>query len=114
MLRVVIVQQVLEQPPVGRDAGDGRDDGRQVGRGLGGRPRRVVVVHAVHRAPPEHHLVLRQRARLIAKQVVDLPQLLRDVQRATLHPRIRLRIVHLHVVVYVVHLQQFCHFDRDV
>lgn len=102
--RVITVLNVCEHPSVGRDPGDGGHHRRQLGARLRRRPVRVVVVHAPHRAPPEHHLVLRQRPRLVSKQIIYLPQLLRYVQRSTLRPRVCFRIVHFDVLMYVEHL----------
>lgn len=70
------------------------------------------VLHTSHGAPPKHHLVLRQRASFVRKNVLHLAQVLGDVQSPTLQVRIGLLIIKIHVLVYEVHLTDFDNLNR--
>ena len=62
----------------------------------------------------EDHLVLRQRARLVAEHVLHLPELLSDVERPALHPLLVHLVPHQRVVVDQPDLRDFGHLDGDV
>lgn len=73
----------------------------------------VRVLDARHRAAPEHHLVLCQRARLVREYVLHLAQILGDVEGAALQVRIRLLVVKLHILVNDVYLANLHDLDGD-
>lgn len=49
-------------------------------------------------ASAEHHLVLREGARLVGEDVVDLPEVLCDVQSSTLHAAVCLLVIQVSVI----------------
>lgn len=65
-----------------------------------------------HSAPPKHHLVLRQRARLVGEDVLHLAEVLGDVQSSALQVRVGLLVVQLHVLMDEVHLADLDDLDR--
>lgn len=72
----------------------------------------VRVLHPGHCAAPEHHLVFRQRARLIREDVLHLAQILGDIKRPALQLGVRLLVVQIHVLMDEVHLADLHNFNR--
>lgn len=73
---------------------------RLVAHGAAAKRRTVVAVgNASNGALAKHHVVLRQRARLVAENVFDLAQLLVEGRRAGQRRRVGLFMVHVEVVV---------------
>lgn len=85
--------------------------------GCPGSPRTIFLVRilAAHDgAAPEHHPVLRQRARLVGEDVLDLAQVLRDVEGTTLDGRVGLFVVQVEVVVQEEDLPELHQLDGHV
>ena len=74
----------------------------------------VRIFYASHSAPSENHLILCQSASFIREDILDLPQVLRDVQSPALQLGVGLLIVQLQVLVDEVHLAHFNDLDGDV
>lgn len=62
------------------------------------------VLHSCHSAAPKHHLVLRQRACLVRKDVLHLAEILSDIKSSALQVRVCLLVVQIHVLMDEVHL----------
>jgi len=62
----------------------------------------------------EDHLVLRQRARLVAEHVLHLAELLGDVERPALDPLLVHLVPHQGVVVYEVDLGDLGQLNGDI
>lgn len=69
------------------------------------------VFHPGHGAAAEHHLVFRQRARLVREDVLHLAQILCDVQGSALQVRVRLLVVQIRVLMDEVNLADLDYFD---
>lgn len=72
------------------------------------------VLSAHDGAPAEHHLVLRQSASFVREDVLDLPQVLRDVEGLTLDAAVALFIVQVHVISDEENLADLHHLNGDV
>lgn len=70
------------------------------------------VLHPCHSAAAKHHLVLRQRARLVREDVLHLAEILGDIQSSALQVRVRLLVVQIHVLMDEVHLADLDNFNR--
>ncbi len=79
----------------------------------------VSIVPPSNGAATKHHLVLRQRSRLIREDVLDLSEILVDIEGTALEGSIRGSIVHLPVPVDEVDLNElddlhgYVEGDRD-
>ena len=62
----------------------------------------------------EDHLVLRQRARLVAEHVLHLPELLSDVERPALHPFFVHLVPHQGIVVNEIDLGYLGQLDSHI
>lgn len=74
----------------------------------------MVVVGASHGTTSEYHSIFRQRASLIAENVLNLSQLFRNIHRSTFSALVRLRIVEIEAVVNNKNLEDFTHFNSDI
>lgn len=72
------------------------------------------IFYARHSAPSENHLILSQRAGFVREDILDLPQVLRDVQSPALQLGVGLLVVQLQVLVDEVHLAHLDDLDGDV
>lgn len=70
------------------------------------------VLHPRHGAATEHHLVVRQRARLVRKDVLHLAQILSDIQSPALQVRVRLLVIQIHVLMDEVDLADLHDLNR--
>lgn len=72
------------------------------------------VLSAHDGASAEHHLVLRQSASFVREDVLDLPQVLRDVEGLTLDAAVALFVVQVHVISDEEDLADLHHLNGDV
>ena len=70
------------------------------------------VLHSCDSAASEHHLVLRQRACLVRKDVLHLAEILSDIKSSALQVRVCLLVVQIHVLMDEVHLADLYNLNR--
>ena len=70
------------------------------------------VLHSSHSAAPKHHLILRQRAGLVRKDVLHLAEILSDIKSSALQVRVCLLVVQIHVLMDEVHLADLYNLNR--
>lgn len=70
------------------------------------------VLHPRHGAAAKHHLVLRQRARLVGEDVLHLAEVLGDVESSALQVGVGLLVVQLDVLMDEVHLADLDDLNR--
>lgn len=70
------------------------------------------VLHPCHSAAAKHHLVLRQRARLVGEDVLHLAEVLGDVESSALQVGVGLLVVQLDVLMDEVHLADLDDLNR--
>ena len=69
------------------------------------------VLHPCYGAASEHHLVFRQRTRLVREDVLHLAQILCDIKCSALEVRVCLLVVKIHVLMDEVHLADLDNFN---
>lgn len=67
-------------------------------------PSKMWIVDPTNSATLELHFVLRESARLVREDILNLTQVFRDVQGPALHRLVRLLVVQLNVLHDEVHL----------
>lgn len=72
------------------------------------------IFNPIDAATAEHHLVLGQSSSLIGEQVLDLPQILRDVEGPALDSGVQLLVVQGEVILDEVDLPQFHNLNGHV